>query len=264
MGGQDGFELGDERLVALEVGSAVGNTDWVGDGTEEDSVDGTSLGANVVELADGAGDCTLLGIDDGSLDGLADGLEGILDGNEDGYRVGRKLGVIVEGLYEGASVGSRVGKRVGDNVGSVEGLIDGLAVSVVDGAAVRVMDGILLLGEVVDGLTDGLTVLGENVDIQLGKDDRSNDGQLDGSIDGLDGFLVLGGKDWYIIVGHDEVDDAMGLFVGSIVEEDSDEDPVELMEGCTEGKGEGSMDGFHEIVEEGLDVVDDLGERVGV
>jgi hypothetical protein len=91
----------------------------------------------------------------------------------------------------------------------VEGLIDGLAVRVVDGAAVRVMDGILLLGEVVgfllglgvgevvDDLTDdslvGLAVLGENVDIQLGKDDGSNDGQLDGSIDGLDGFLVLGG-----------------------------------------------------------------------
>ena len=193
-----------------------------------------SLGADVVGLADGAGDCTLLGIDDGSLDGLADGLEGILDGNEDGYRVGRKLGVIVEGLYEGASEGSRVGKRVGDNVGSVEWLV---------GAAVRVMDGNLLLGElvgfllglgvreVVDGLTDdslvGLVVLGENVDIQLGKDDGSNDGQLDGSIDGLDGFLVLGGKERCIIVGHDEVDDAMGLFVGSIVEEDSDEDPVE-------------------------------------
>ena len=198
-----------------------------------------SLGADVVELADGAGDCTLLGIDDGGLDGLADGLEGILDGNEDGYRVGRKLGVIVEGLHEGASEGS----RVGDNVGSVEGLIDGLAVSAVDGAAVRVINGILLLGElvgfllglgvreVVDGLTDdslvGLVVIGENVDIQLGKDDGSNDGQLDGSIDGLDGFLVLGGKERYIIVGHDEVDDAMGLFVGSIVEEDSDEDPVE-------------------------------------
>ena len=237
MGGQDGFKLGDDLLVALEVGSAVGNTDWVGDGTEEDSVDGTSLGANV------AGDCTLLGIDDGSLDGLADGLEGIFESNEDGYRVGRKLGVIVEGLYEGASEGSRVGKRVGNNVGSVEGLIDGLAVRVVDGAAVRVMDGILLLGElvgfllglgvgeVVDDLTDdslvGLAVLGENVDIQLGKDDGSNDGQLDGSIDGLDGFQVLGGKERYIIVGHDEVDDAMGLFVGSIVEEDSDEDPVE-------------------------------------
>jgi hypothetical protein len=183
VGGQDGFKLRDERLVALEVGSAVGNTDWVSDGTEEDSVDGISLGVDIVELADGAGDCTLLGIDDGSLDGLADGLEGILDGNEDRYRVGRKLGVIVEGLHEGASEGS----RVGDNVGSVEGLIDGLAVRVVDGAAVRVMDGILLLGElvgfllglgvgeVVDDLTDdslvGLAVLGENVDIQLGKDD---------------------------------------------------------------------------------------------
>jgi hypothetical protein len=110
------------------------------------------------------------------------------------------------------------------------------------------MDGILLLGELVgfllgfgvgelfDGLTDGLTVLGETVDIQLGKDDGSNDGQLDGSIDGdivgirlslLDGFLVLGGKERYIIVGHDEVDDTVGLIVGSIVEEDSDEDPVE-------------------------------------
>jgi len=225
VGGQDGFKLGDERLVALEVGSDVGNTDWVGDGTEEDSVD-ISLGADVVGLADGAGDCTLLGIDDGSLDGLADGLEGILDGNEDGYRVGRKLGVIVEGLHEGASVGSRVGKRVGDNVGSVEGLV---------GAAVRVMDGNLLLGElvgfllglgvreVVDGLTDdslvGLAVLGENVDTQLGKDDGSNDGQLDGSIDGLDGFLVLGR---YIIVGHDEVDDTVELFVGSIVVEEMD------------------------------------------
>jgi len=229
VGGQDGFELGDERLVALEVGSAVGNTDWVSDGTEEDSVDGTSLGVDVVELADGAGDCTLLGIDDGSLDGLADGLEGILDGNEDGYRVGRQLGVIVEGLYEGASEGSRVGKRVGDNVGSVEGLV---------GAAVRVMDGNLLLGElvgfllglgvreVVDGLTDdslvGLAVLGENVDTQLGKDDGSNDGQLDGSIDGLDGFLVLGGKERYIIVGHDEVDDTVELFADSIVVEEMD------------------------------------------
>jgi hypothetical protein len=76
-------------------------------------------------------------------------------------------------------------------------------------------------------------VLGETVDIQLGKDDGSNDGQLDGSIDGdivgirlslLDGFLVLGGKERYIIVGHDEVDDTVGF---SIVEEDSDEDPVE-------------------------------------
>jgi len=36
------------------------------------------------------------------------------------------------------------------------------------------------------------------------------------------------------------------------------------MEGCTEGKGEGSMDEFHEIVEEGLDVVDELGEKVGL
>jgi hypothetical protein len=43
VGGQDGFELRDERLVALEVGSAVGNTDWVNDGTEEDSVDGTAV-----------------------------------------------------------------------------------------------------------------------------------------------------------------------------------------------------------------------------
>lgn len=83
------------------------------------------------------------------------------------------------------------------------------------------------MGELVDGRTDGLAVLGENVDIQLGKDDGPNDGQLDESIDGLDGFLVLGGKERYIIVGHDEVDDTMGLFVGSIVEEDSDEDPVE-------------------------------------
>jgi len=36
------------------------------------------------------------------------------------------------------------------------------------------------------------------------------------------------------------------------------------MEGCTEGKGEGSMDEFHEIVEEGLDVVDELGDKVGL
>jgi hypothetical protein len=121
VGGQDGFKLRDELLAALEVGSAVGNTDWVSDGTEEDSVDGTSLGANVVELADGAGDCTLLGIDDGSLDGLADGLEGIFDGNKDGYRVGRKLGVIVEGLHEGASEGSRVGDNVGSSVGKFVG-----------------------------------------------------------------------------------------------------------------------------------------------
>jgi hypothetical protein len=33
------------------------------------------------------------------------------------------------------------------------------------------------------------------------------------------------------------------------------------MEGCIEGKGEGSMDGFHEGAEVGLDVV---GERVGL
>ena len=78
------------------------------------------------------------------------------------------------------------------------------------------------MGELVDGLTDGLTVLGENVDIQLGKDDGSNDGLLDGSIDGLDGFLVLGGKERYITVGHDEVDDTMGLFVDSIVVDEMD------------------------------------------
>ena len=95
------------------------------------------------------------------------------------------------------------------------------------------------MGELVDGLTDvslvGLAVLGENVDIQLGKDDGSNDGELDGSTDGdivgnrlvlLDGFLVLGGKEGYIVVGHDDVDDI-------------------------EGNDEGSMDEFHKGAEEG-------------
>jgi len=36
------------------------------------------------------------------------------------------------------------------------------------------------------------------------------------------------------------------------------------MEGCTEGKGEGSKDEFHKGVEVGLDVVVELRERVGV
>ena len=36
------------------------------------------------------------------------------------------------------------------------------------------------------------------------------------------------------------------------------------MEGCIEGKGEGSMDRFHEGAEVGLDVVVELGERVGL
>ena len=59
------------------------------------------------------------------------------------------------------------------------------------------------------------------------------DGSTDGDIVGnrlvlLDGFLVLGGKEGYIVVGHDDVDDI-------------------------EGNDEGSMDGYHEEAEEGLD-----------
>ena len=70
------------------------------------------------------------------------------------------------------------------------------------------------MGELVDGLTDvslvGLAVLGENVDIQLGKDDGSNDGELDGST----------------------VDDAVGGWLVGSIAEDSDEDPVVAMDGA--------------------------------
>ena len=70
------------------------------------------------------------------------------------------------------------------------------------------------------------------------------DGSTDGDIVGnrlvlLDGFLVLGGKEGYIVVGHDDVDDI-------------------------EGNDEGSMDGYHEGAEEGLDEVVELGKEIGL
>ena len=70
------------------------------------------------------------------------------------------------------------------------------------------------------------------------------DGSTDGDIVGnrlvlLDGFLVLGGKEGYIVIGHDDVDDI-------------------------EGNDEGSMDEFHEGAEEGLDEVVGLGKGIGL
>jgi hypothetical protein len=48
----------------------------------------------------------------------------------------------------------------------------------------------------------------------------------------INSFLVLGGKEGHIIVGLDDVDDTMGIYmcVGSIVD-GSNEDPV-LMDGA--------------------------------
>ena len=48
----EGFIVGDKVLGSVEVGSAVGITDWVRKGC----VEGTSLGVDVVGIVDGEGD----------------------------------------------------------------------------------------------------------------------------------------------------------------------------------------------------------------